>query len=1545
MQTWKTVKVFVSSTFRDMHSERDRLMRVVFPRLAEEAAKFRVHVLPIDLRWGVTQEESARSLEVCIDVLEECRPFFLGILGGRWGFVPEGGGGKSITALEIERAILHPFVELTRAAFEAALRKFDPAERARVAAAYIFHPGRRRFRIRDGLAPAERAAVMAALEVVAPAAVESLFFFRDAATTAAIAEPGFVEDDPRLRLRLETLKEEVRNVQARRGLAAPEIFTDLDALAEAVYQQLHTALIRRFGHAASGRAADPESEAQETFLARRLEGFVGRTREIEAMREFVEGRLADEGGSGWLCVHGESGTGKSALLARFATELAGARPDTLRVLHFAGASRGSATVDGLIRRIWRALAGAAIGSAQVEPDEPAERVARLPDLLAAAAAERPVCLVVDALDQMRATDGGSGVTAWLPRVLPARVAVVLSALPSAPLAALQRRGGSSAFLPLKPLPEIDARALAEEHARARQKRFSPAQMEALLAHREARKPLWLLVALAELTLTGRFESLDEQIAALPPRIPALFEAVLARLEADHGHDLVERVFSWIAVGRDGASERDILAMLDVPAARFAPFHLAARAYLAERGDEIDFFHRELGVAVRARYLQDRETVRRRHAEMARQLARTVFRGEVTFDAEAREGAPPRALRDLPWHLAKAAEDRGLATVLAHRGFLEAKVEAELAEDLAADYARAQEVLPETLRVAHPCGLTITPRIIELLGKAVGRDLAFLARHPFALLEQILDLLAWHDRPDAAEHFRVSESSPPPPRAEQSAPGLWALAEQWRRETAGRDYRIRRITPPMPPLDSALRVVLRGADGAAHGVHFSPNGRWIVTEGVDGRMRVWEAGTGRVRHVFPHAATPSISGDSRRIIVPDIDGGASIPEAAFASYARPVRVYDLESGDEIAVRDHNRFVTCAILTGDGRIAITAAAQELRVWEVDTGRDVFALTLPGAVSSAFLDPAETRLALGSEADWSLFDMRDGSLIHREAVAGVTDLRFSASGRKLLVASSGLVRLVALDEPGFPGRVIAEESYTRLRPSRELRRVALVAAGDSVRVLDLETGEMIFSRGKGAKAAALSPDGRRLALATMSRVIEVIDLDEGRLHAILRTYAGRLLEVKFSPDGQRIATVTSDGAVHLFDASRPGAALVRRGHEPDWVETFANSYDGGFVTTAFFDAGSRRVVTLARDGKGVLWDVASGTALLEGFESHPANNFADGFFSRARTTIVVCSNGGARGLDVVTGATKWVLDGFLRWSASPGRDVLAVGSADGWIRVFEVEHGQLIMSVQAHEDSIADLRFFDERRVVSAGSDGTLALVDGTRVWREQTGETGELRFRAGPAPEVLFWTSRRKSGLWWPTEAEIQEMEHIDCAAFSPAGRLLASRGVPPGEPRKWNEVCHVQIRDIAGGEIRAVLGPVTLGLAGERTVDDIAFSPDGRSLVTFFCDPSSRPWASVWEVATGVLRETVELAGKTHALGSLRELGFPKLAGEALPAFRVLRNGSELVVQSALGVPYATLPENPSAVWLSPDLDVPTFLATAEDGTVSFFRLEPPREGS
>ena len=56
---WRTVRVFISSTFTDFVGERDSLTRNVFPQLQELCLPLQIKVVPIDLRWGLTKEDTS----------------------------------------------------------------------------------------------------------------------------------------------------------------------------------------------------------------------------------------------------------------------------------------------------------------------------------------------------------------------------------------------------------------------------------------------------------------------------------------------------------------------------------------------------------------------------------------------------------------------------------------------------------------------------------------------------------------------------------------------------------------------------------------------------------------------------------------------------------------------------------------------------------------------------------------------------------------------------------------------------------------------------------------------------------------------------------------------------------------------------------------------------------------------------------------------------------------------------------------------------------------------------------------------------------------------------------------------------------------------------------------------------------------------------------------------------------------------------------------------------------------------------------------------
>ena len=87
--------VFVSSTFRDMQSERDAIHEITAPLLNAEARAYGDEIDFCDLRWGIdtaeleTDSGSRKVLEVCLDEIDRCKPPMIVLLGYRYGWIPE----------------------------------------------------------------------------------------------------------------------------------------------------------------------------------------------------------------------------------------------------------------------------------------------------------------------------------------------------------------------------------------------------------------------------------------------------------------------------------------------------------------------------------------------------------------------------------------------------------------------------------------------------------------------------------------------------------------------------------------------------------------------------------------------------------------------------------------------------------------------------------------------------------------------------------------------------------------------------------------------------------------------------------------------------------------------------------------------------------------------------------------------------------------------------------------------------------------------------------------------------------------------------------------------------------------------------------------------------------------------------------------------------------------------------------------------------------------------------------------------------------------
>ena len=120
--------IFVSSTFKDMQSERDVIRNSVLPRLQEKIWRRGYDVSFTDLRWGINSESMdsivvmGKILSVCTSQIDASRPFMVVLLGDRYGTIPddamiekfleshrgityEEARNKSITELEIIYAL------------------------------------------------------------------------------------------------------------------------------------------------------------------------------------------------------------------------------------------------------------------------------------------------------------------------------------------------------------------------------------------------------------------------------------------------------------------------------------------------------------------------------------------------------------------------------------------------------------------------------------------------------------------------------------------------------------------------------------------------------------------------------------------------------------------------------------------------------------------------------------------------------------------------------------------------------------------------------------------------------------------------------------------------------------------------------------------------------------------------------------------------------------------------------------------------------------------------------------------------------------------------------------------------------------------------------------------------------------------------------------------------------------------------------------------------------------------------------------------------
>jgi WD40 repeat protein len=195
------------------------------------------------------------------------------------------------------------------------------------------------------------------------------------------------------------------------------------------------------------------------------------------------------------------------------------------------------------------------------------------------------------------------------------------------------------------------------------------------------------------------------------------------------------------------------------------------------------------------------------------------------------------------------------------------------------------------------------------------------------------------------------------------------------------------------------------------------------------------------------------------------------------------------------------------------------------------------------------------------------------------------------------------------------------------------------------------------------------------------------------------------------------------------------------------------------------------------------------------------------------------------------------------SPDGHSLVTGAADGKVRIWDSETGQLLKTINAYDFDAYSVSFSpDGKTLASGGEGGMLSLWDAaTGEQLQQFGEFMRVRSVAfSPDGKLLASGSSDMLVHLWEVATGLEVRSFVGHASevwsvvFSPDGRQLAS----------GSEDKTVKLWEVATGKMLFDLEvyPFDKQPPGWYAV---AFSPDGRRLVT-----AGWPYIQMWDVATG-----------------------------------------------------------------------------------------------